>query len=93
MVHNNHNIFKDISVAPISMVHILLGFNAAFIRMFSDFLNPKFKNYFWTSVHTLHSVVGCVCVACVCMSVGMCACMSVCVCKHGCLRVSRCVYV
>ena len=70
MVHNNHNIFKDISfakgsVAQISMVHILLGFNAAFIRMFSYFLHPNSKNCFWTSVHTLCSVVGYVCVACV----------------------------
>ena len=65
MVHNSHRIFKDISfakgfVAQISTVHILLGFNAAFIRfirMLSYFLNPLFKMVF-DLVHTLYSVVG-----------------------------------
>lgn len=92
MVHNNHNIFKDISfakgsVARISMVHVLLGFNAEFIRRLSYFLNSNFKNYFWTSVHTLYCVVGYVYIGYVCMSryvwlcVGMCMHAWVALCK------------
>lgn len=63
MVHNNHKIFKDSSFAKcsvdrISTVHILLGFNAAFIRfirMLSYFLNPLLKMVFGSQY--THSIV------------------------------------
>ena len=103
MVHNNHNIFKDISfvkgsVARISTVHILLGLNAAFIRfirMLSYFLNPLLKMVFGSQY--THSIVWLdMCkYECryVCLCVGTCMCAWVSVCKLVCICVEVCRYI